>query len=239
MVKSNNDIENQIRKKYQEIELGHSAICDRCKEQYDNLSRPIGLWFVGNRFVDNKYRILFIGKNARGEPGEPDGAFMNQFNFVRNCLWDKKWAYWGYTRAITEKVFGERDDLEEDIAFTNIVKCNISDTIDNTPELLRNNCVNEMKVIQNEIEIINPNIIIMYTANEYDKEMEKIFTLSEVKDTRVKVGKRDMPWREANIVYGNNRNGRLLRVGHPERKKKEGETGFVTLVSTWINNEQP
>jgi hypothetical protein len=85
MVKGNNDIENQIRKKYQEIELGHSAICDRCKEQYDNLSRPIGLWFVGNRFVDNKYRILFIGKNARGEPGEPDGAFMNQFNFVRNC----------------------------------------------------------------------------------------------------------------------------------------------------------
>lgn len=97
-----------------------------------------------------------------------------------------------------------------------------------------------MGVIQKEIEIIEPNVIIMYTSYSYDKEMETIFpSVAKSKGTAVTVGKRKMPWFEANVEYGKGQTARLLRVGHPQGKMEWGKTGFVTLISDWITSGQP
>lgn len=262
MIKRNNEIEKQLLQKYKDIGLGCSEVCKNCRGECNSeygveLSRPIGAWFVGSKFADkeNKYRILFIGKNARGvkgkepgvlvkmgkpdDPNDPDAGTMIQFDSARAYLSEKSSPYWSYTRAIAEQVFGKHEDPAEYIAFTNIVKCNISDTIDDTPKLLRENCVGKMGVIQKEIEIIKPNVIIMYTSYSYDKEMEILFpSVAKSKGTTVAVGKRRMPWFEANVEYGDGQTARLLRVGHPQGKMEWGETGFVTLISDWILSEQ-
>ena len=62
---------------YAKIELGNNAICECCQRAYPNLSRPVSIWQVGTKYENSKYKLLFVGKNARGNPGRKKGAFLD------------------------------------------------------------------------------------------------------------------------------------------------------------------
>ena len=225
-----NDKEKEILDLYKQIELGKSDICLECRTVCD-LSMPIGCWCVGNHFYDGEKRLLFVGKNARGNPGDEFGSYRNTFEITRDVLWKKSWAYWSYTRAITEALFS--DDSPEYIAFTNIVKCNDSPYVDTTSDIVKNNCILQLKVLRKEIEIIKPTNIVFYTSSDYDLHIKEVFDEFEILcDSSKFIGKKSMPWLEANAKIDHRRIS-VLRIGHPGRKKKDE---FVKNVVDWVIN---
>lgn len=222
-------VESKLFEMYDEIQLGSSEICQNCKNNTHGLSLPVPFWFVGKKFSENDEKLLFVGKNARGNPGE---IIENYLDCRKNAeeLWNGSYAYWSYIRNITEHIFG--NDLMDNIAFTNIVKCNSSVTVDTTSDLIKSNCIKDLQVLRKEIKLIEPKKIIFLTSWDYDGYMKYIFDeIEEGINTEIKIGKKTMPW------WGfkgklNKTNIEVLRIGHPERKNKKD---YVNAVVNWIN----
>ena len=136
---THNQTEEKLLAMYERIGMGTCPSCRSCHGAITNLSPPITAWGVGNNFCNERKKILFVGKNARGYFPKPmNGNFHEVFNDGRQ-LWQGSWAYWSYTREITKKIFG--DDSFEHIAFTNLVKCNDSPDKDTTTDSIKSNCI--------------------------------------------------------------------------------------------------
>lgn len=221
--------EKQLLEYYQNIDLGQNAICQSCRNECPSLMSPVGAWAVGKKFDAHKIRLLFVGKNARGEPGEP---YHFQSNFQNSRIYwrtKRRWPYWNYTREITQNIFG--DDSMEHIAFTNIVKCNDSMGPDTTSAFTKKCCICELNVIGKEIDIIAPTHIVFYTNWYYDEFIPHIFDKFEIKvNTEITVGRKKMPWLEAEGVF-HGKQIKILRTGHPERKNK---ADFISAICNWI-----
>lgn len=216
---------------YAKIELGNNAICECCQRAHPNLSRPVSIWQVGTKYENSKYKLLFVGKNARGNPGRKKGAFLDSTICAEDLFCHKGWAYWSYTKTICETLYN--GDAWEQFAFTNMVKCNSSATLDTTTGLQKQNCIANLGAFRKELEILKPRNVIFYTGREYDAYLNAVFDDVEIRsDMEQKVGRKKMPWLEFNGRLGANEI-RALRVGHPERMKK-GE--FTGRLCKWVQS---
>ncbi len=222
-----NEFEKQIFDMYEKINIGKSKICQECRKQTPELSIPVSIWQVGDEYYDSEYRTLFVGKVARGVPGEEYGAFMDATKRADELFENIKWAYWSYTKAIINNIYTEK--AWEKIAFTNMVKCNNSDSIDTTTAFTRDCCVS---VIKEEIKILRPKNIVFY-GKGYDKQIEKLFDdISNSKTEFISIGEKTMSSWTFNGVIGDNLS-RVIRVGHPERMNKEE---FVNHIISFIKS---
>ena len=220
-----------------QLSVHHDAstnpICVACKNSCDQkgleLKGPISAWCVGKKFYENPYRVLFIGKVARGTPGSEETHCYNNFTASRDGLWHAPWLYWSYTRLICQNVFG--NDSIENIAFTNMVKCNVSSTTDKNAREMKNFCVTQLEIIKEEIKIIKPAKIVFYTARNYDGYIRNLFGDFTVEvDGQCQIGRQPpMPWLEA---VSKTDGIQILRVGHPERKAMD----FTDKISAWIQS---
>ncbi len=243
---ANNKKEDELLSIYNNMKLGNCAICQECRNSVpvpEELSIPVSAWCIGNAFYEQEKRILFVGKTARGNPSKICGTIGDTFADTREFLWWETYdkdgkpaampsAYWGYTAEITKRLYGI--DSPEFISFTNIVKCNDSPDIDIANSVMKENCVRKLRVLTREIEYINPTHIIFYTGRYYDGYIKDVFDCYQVLDDKgdIQIGKRKMPWQEACGII-NNKKYHVLRIGHPERKKKEE---FVSGVVEWVRN---
>ena len=231
--------EEKILKMYAEKHLSvrhddsTNSVCKECKKSCDQkgveLKGAISAYCVGKNFYKNPYRVLFVGKTARDNPGSVEAHCYNTFTVSRDGLWHVSWPYWCYTRLICQNVFG--NDSIENIAFTNMVKCNISSTTDKNTKEMNDLCITQLEIIKEEIKIIKPTKIIFYTARDYDGYIQNLFDDFTVKvDGQCQIGRKNMPWLEA----ASKADGiRILRVGHPERLKK---VDFTDKISAWIKS---
>ncbi len=227
-----NKIEQNIVNLYQKINVGKSNICIQCNNINTGLYKPVSVWLVGSEYSKQEKRILFLGKNARGEC---DVNSIFQFEYSRKNLWNSGFPFWTYTKEISKQIFNT--DSCEYIAATNMVKCNSSMGQDTTSQSMKDCCINKMKVLKEEIKIINPTHIIIYTAKDYDDYIfgNKSFfdSVRKVKeDISFAIGDKKMPYTEA-VGIINSKEIKVLRVGHPERKYKQD---FVKSIVDFIKN---
>ena len=235
--------EQEVFNLYRKLNLKHNDICVSCIAGCANngirLSNPASIWQVGTNYHKAKIRLLFVGKIARR--GNNLGKLVSN-NFIdatekaNELYYDESWAYWSYTKAIASRIF--KDNPWENIAFTNCIKCDDSSTQDNSNAIQKENCLKNLGVLWKEIEILKPHNIVFYTHWDFDYYIEefrplKNFTDKTDKNFTVNIGQKTMPWWER-TYYNENDTVKILRVGHPERKKK---VDFVDKITNWINNE--
>lgn len=222
-----NKFEKQIFDIYDKINIGKSDTCQKCRSQNTDLSPPVSIWQVGDEYYDSEYKILFVGKVARGTPGEKYGDFMDATKRADELYQNVGWAYWNYTKAIANSLYG--GNAWERIAFTNMVKCNSSDTVDTTTDSMRNFCLH---ILKEEIKKLKPKNIVFYTKG-YDSQIEKLFDIIINSETKyVPIGKKQMSSWTFEGMLGDDV-VRCIRVGHPERMKKED---FVNHVVDYLKN---
>lgn len=229
-----NPMEEKLLAMYERIGMGNCRTCSICRDNVENLSPPVTAWGVGNNFTNEHKKILFVGKNARGYFSKPlNGKFHEVFDDSRQ-LWQNSWPYWSYTREITGKIFG--DDSFEHIAFTNLVKCNNSPDKDTTSDLVKRNCICNLKVFSEEVKIIRPTHIIFYTSWYYDEYIPRTFdTFNVLFNGKKKIGANNAPWLEAKAKL-NDWETFVLRTRHPQYAKK---SDFINAICSWIKTTQP
>lgn len=231
MIRHDQKIEDEIFGMYETLNIGNTEVCLNCRYTTQNLSKPNSFWFVGEKYKLSQYKTLFIGKNARGNPGVDRKSYFEFRDFADEYC-NGSSAYWNYTRSISEKLYDF--DSGDNIAYTNIIKCNNSITIDTTSNLMKVNCISRMQVIKEEIKILKPDNIVFLTSWEYDEHFVSIFDeIISIKSEYIDVGKKKMPWWEFTGSL-ENLNINVLRIGHPERKSK---APYVSEVTNWIKNQ--
>lgn len=225
--------------RYLKLGIGNTEFCNRCRKESGNeqfLSHPLPYWHIGKNFQEDDERILLIGKVARGNPGELlTEGLIDGTDVADNLYKDKSWQFWSYLRGILEDLYGNADVGWDHIALTNIVKCNNSFTTDNTTELMKNACLSGNQFVWKEIEFLRPKSIVFFTSWGYDNFLEKYridkgYKNQTSRSHQVKCGARSLPWW---VITDENSNIKILRTGHPERKKKDE---FIKLVAGFIKS---
>ena len=191
---------------YNKINLGQNDICRKCNESNNSssFSKPISIWKVGKEFNTETNRILFVGKVHRGDlEYEPTINYLFKDSTKRGdyLLRESSWAYWSYTREIIKTIYGSFENGKEKIAFTNLIKCNKSLSIDKTTDFTKKSCLSDLKVIWKEIEILRPTKIIFYSHTDYDKYLLDFKPSEFFKDitnehNKERIGAKYMPWWE-------------------------------------------
>ncbi|QQS55165.1 MAG: hypothetical protein IPM89_04945 [Candidatus Competibacteraceae bacterium] len=247
-----NQMTQSIFKMYSTLELGKNKICQECKKENTNgFSKPISVWHVGDKFHDNNYKVLFVGKVARGElyPNVNDyerHGIIDATAFGKDSLSNPFSAFWNYTREISVRLFGQKDAIDN-IAMTNLIKCNNAmddegrnsdgTTSDYTTVLMKNNCLKKIGVFWKEIDVLMPKNIVVYSHYEYDdylRHPNSVQTQKEVTNQPRTIGQKKMRWWDRELVMHDGRTVRLLVVSHPQYLLKDD---FVNKIVSWIKNQ--
>jgi hypothetical protein len=215
------------------------------------IEKPLSIWHVGENFADDERRILFVGKTARGYVGDEES-----YPFYDTTAWADEaisgteqygagsWPYWSYTKEIIERVHGTPiQESWQRVAFTNLMKCNNGTTRDTTPWEMKLRCLRQLRVFKREVEIIEPRTIVYYTGCDYDAFLGDALFGSDWLDVpgtgqafAKSCGNKNLPWWEGGIKRKDGTVCRVLRTGHPERKKREA---YVRLVVDWLMDLPP
>lgn len=238
------DLGSQVMQMYRDIEMGKSLMCRGCIAARQEAGRiccgPHSLWHVGARFQSDKYRVLFVGKYARGEVGElTSHGFRDTRSEAARYFVEFPFAFWRYTRTICGEVFGDEDEAWERIAMTNLLKCNDQcndqngdrEDLDPTKEM-QDCCLKEMGVFWKEIKILQPRLIVFYTRWGFDEDIAGY----RMGDTFEDVGDRDAAgrcWWHRTFLKDGHIVQEFLRISHPERQPK---VKYVGDVAGWIRD---
>ncbi len=221
-----NIYEKSIMDMYIYEHIGQAAQCVACRKITPNLSHPISIWHVGTRYEQSLHRILFVGKAARGSLGQASlyRDTVEDGTTVAEDLYNTSgWAFWSYTKAVADALYGEGKGWDQ-LALTNMVKCNSSETIDTSIETTRRSCA---IFLRREIELLCPKHIVFYTNSGYDEAIQSVFdTIGNSQYGDYPCGKKMMHcWTFTGIVNGSQI--RVIRAGHPERMNKAHFTGKI------------
>ncbi len=213
-------------------------LCKQCRAASNHVTNALGPYLVCDAEFSAK-SILFVGKVARGDCLGPEIAdqLEDVTAFGASSIAERSWPYYAYTRAIIERVYGDLATGIRHVSFTNMVKCNNETTPDTSDRTSKEFCIAKNRFIWEEIEVIRPRLVIFYTGTAYDDFIDGYMpvyasTRQNNENRRVVVGKKTMPWWSRSFYDDQQREVlKFLRVGHPERKKKED---YVDAVSRWI-----
>jgi hypothetical protein len=217
---------------------GSNALCLACRSENPDISNALGPWFTSDR-SKNGDCIAFVGKIARGEDiGELISERLEDVEpFGTNFIKESNWAYWAYTRDIMERVFGSLDSAMLSTSFTNLIKCNNSTTLDTSTQSQKNYCIRENEFVLKELEIVSPKAVVFFVGTDYDEYIRLIRPKNAVRyedeaDIRIAIGAKQLPWWSRKYFAADGSLiTRFLRIGHPERMKKEP---YVDEVAQWI-----
>jgi hypothetical protein len=226
---------------YKHVNLGNNEICKKCKDLHKRanleLYPPASLWNVGDKFETDQYKVMFVGKPARGSPGEDTGyGFLDCRKCGAELYNGVGWPYWNYTKEISKRLYGSAEEGWNRIAFSNIIKCNNSVDIDTATYDMKKHCIDELRVIWKEIEILQPKNVVFSTHWYYDDFIDKFIIGDKYKDItdrnhRIPNGKKKISWWHREFYKDGQLIMRILRTAHPERQQKEG---FVSKIVEWI-----
>lgn len=154
--------------------------CQKCRryikeERKLNMSRPVPLQYVGEKFEESSKRILFVGKEVYGELEQYiDTPQWDPFSYdnIRELYFQQEGDFWKWVVKIAESVFQVGEDSFDRIAWTNLLKCKIYEA---TPE--KSTCIAPKKVIRycikeagwifKEISVVSPNIVVMLCGRRF------------------------------------------------------------------------
>ncbi len=225
---------------YKQISIGKNDICLNCRSKESKLTNPLSMYHIGKNFSNSKNTILFVGKNAYGEPGEivENFLFLDSTDFGRDSLelkeeYSSRRAFYSYTNEIIKRHFGSYDNGENSVALTNIVKCNNQSIQDTTTFNTKKSCINDLGVIWKEIEVLKPKRIIFYTGRHYDEFIKNYkpkdcFEIIDIVDNHNECWFHRKYLNQSGIIICD-----ILRTFHPQRKNKEH---FVNKICNWLND---
>jgi hypothetical protein len=243
---------------YDSIPLGTHSLCQECSRSAQplQLGRPLSMYHAGSQFGCDGRRILFVGKNARGDVGVDHGrSFLDTTAEADKLIgkWDSRalgsWPFMAYTREIVKNCYPDLSFPEawERVALTNLVKCNEQEhstsnsSADGTPYSVAAHCLVKLQVFRRELDVLQPTHVVFFTGRAYDCFLGEAMFGLQWRDapgsgphTVADCGGKELPWWEGFVVRDGSIPCRILRTGHPQFKPKDS---FVKLVSDWLMKE--
>ena len=219
---------------------------ERCKMQNVQIGLPVGIWQYGENFESKENnKLMFIGKTAVTEKKDDiqdNIERYKQYASAADLLYNDNYsAYWHYVKEIVDKVCGNNG--WENIAFSNLIKCNNNSVNDTTLNTMIECCCRENMIILREIVLIKPKYVIFMVGDYYFNHIKDMLENGRQKYLikqydiiscgKVSVGRKVMPYYKFNITYIDDSIAHCLLVGHPQYKNKYD---YVEKVVSFIKD---
>jgi uracil-DNA glycosylase len=255
LIGHNKEIEDQIFKKYAELRK-EKDLCKECNAPKEiNNGRPVSFFVVGEDFPKQKFRVMFVGKTVQDrwedQPVDPASDFIDPRKYAREHLFMPSWSTYPFFQCIKEicQILWKTNNLEDiwrRIAITNLVKCSTSPGCDTTPELLKRNCIQNARFLEEEVKIAKPTHIVFFTGLNYDEYLDKIgFGYNQYgggeKIDHLECWEGPIKMWQKNFIEDGEVKMRYLRTYHPSFFKFKGEKVkevFCQLIAQWITDAQ-
>ena len=245
----------RVKTVYEHKNLGKQKLCRECRKDCEEKrasvkSDPVGPWYIGSKFKQDRYKILFVGKTGRGDVGDLDGRKLGRKLFLTY-----ETNFWAYMREITCRLYGvPLEEAIEHIAITNLLKCNSSTEgagtnsdgsyYDQATTVMKTNCIEKLGVFWEELRILKPRHVVLFTGRTYDSYIKDFPDFPLIRTFRGKDWKISLKLagKEMKSVWWTAERGsngfrlRTLRTYHPqyflngEALKKE----FAVRVLRWV-----
>lgn len=236
----------------------NDAHCEKCNGELDNKlpnghkrCPPQSFWNIGSNLVNKtKPRLTFVGKTSWNTPedlenDEKDPFPISYCGYVARDFFNElgRFRYWHDIRYITHEL-----NLElEDIAITNLVKCNIydendkNDSFNKTPPAYFEQCVD---IFEEEMKIIRPTHIVFFTGDNYDYLIDGLrFWFKgpnctyhdhpkEEKEYKRKIKGKAVCWWHRTFYKDNKPKMHFLRTRHPQGAKLEVREEIIKWVKS-------
>lgn len=248
LIGHNKEIEEQLFKKYAELRR-EKALCKGCNVPREvNNGLPVSFFVVGSEFQNQKFKVLFVGKTVQdgweSEPVNETSGFIDSRKYAKQGLFLPLWSTYPFWHCIKEicQILWNTSDLEaiwRRIAITNLVKCSTATSLDTTPEPLKRNCIQISRFFENEVKIIQPSHMILFTGSDYDKYLENLTFGYEKKNERTSREhyEDDVRWWHREILDAGNVKMHFLRTCHPgffKIKSEDRKWDFCHGIAEWI-----
>ncbi len=268
-----NDLEKQIFKSYNN--KINDAYCKKCNDYYSHYHDPeivdkvgpISYFHIGNNVEkrSEEIRLVFVGKTSWHEKTdlkskdndkgyEKKGNVYDASSFGKIGVSEYDSAFWKYIGDIIKsKEFENLNITMDNIAITNLVKCNL---IDNSKDDKSKNVTDDFyfercfPIFQEEIKLISPTHIIFFIGAGYDYILrDKNFGFDlfvDEKNTKGKIfdedykievftkdgEKRKAWWWQRSFMKNDKKEMCFLRTRHPQG----APAGLKDAIIEWINN---
>jgi hypothetical protein len=249
LIGHNLEIEECIFQRYRE--LRNKGVCRECAiPNKVNNGYPVSFFVVGEDFQKQQFRVIFIGKTVQGgwedDPKNEASGFIDVRKSTKEQLFLPFWSTYPFWQCIKEigQVLWDTSDPEviwKRIAITDLVKCSTSTDLDNTSDTLIKNC-QKAGFFENEVEIIKPTHLVLFTGSDYDTFLEKLHFNSKSidetnsKDSRDVGGKRgQVKWWHRKFIDKEMVKMHFLRTSHPGYlKEAEQKENFCKYIAEWV-----
>ncbi len=209
-------------------------------------------WYIGKDFNNLTIRILFVGKVLEGKGGYEVESLKNSYKGIYNLeSFDNKQGstFIKYIFNIMNKLAEDdylgkaaknlqsKEGIKEFLAITNLVKCGaVKDTNKKVNPLFvekyfADNCVNKLCLLDKEIEIIKPNVVIFLTSNFAESVLEAKYFKNKTEHPLSKWSKEKGCW----ISYDSKNKRLYIASWHPERKPKIYFEESYKIYKKYIN----
>lgn len=246
------DLSERYRSKLYEqksMNIFNNEICNTCrKENLDkkrHMGYPVPLNYIGENFSSDEYKILFIGKESYGGNEIHKGEILKDydpFNYKRtrdlyfNLDEDDNYSpFWGWVCEITERVLRKGEDSFDHIAWSNLMKCKISNIdLDSSPCLLVGKrdkyCIQDAKWVFKEIKEIKPKNIVVFSGVDKDFRLAKLFLRNE--DFINELDKSNK-LTDRKLFFSHLRNGdqRIIITNHPQYSHPSLKEKIINVIS--------
>lgn len=144
----------------------HWPAINKCMKKYPGLSGPI-VMDISDAYFSSSTKLMIVGQQTYGWPRGGLDALLRAY---RDFNFGEEWyqsPFWNMTSQIADILGISRYS----IAWTNLVKC---DYKQNRPaKSIEEEIRNAFPVLQEEISILAPHIVIFFTGPNYDNSLEK------------------------------------------------------------------
>jgi hypothetical protein len=165
-----------------------NAFCKECEK--DALARggysyPVGVFTVGQTYDKQRRKILFVGKNTNGWGPcnmTSDAENFMKYDIIRAIAQGHRredgyfTRYWPVILMFARELLKTPEKPEvvfARIAITNLVKCGTGEPGGHPTAIMKNNCLNGLKVFENEVKILKPDVIILFVGSEYEDSVDR------------------------------------------------------------------
>ena len=155
--------QNKLRSLYEK----HWPPINKCMKKYPGLSGPT-VMDISDAYFNSNVKLMIIGQQTYGWQR---GSLETLLKAYRGFNFGKKYyptPFWNMTSKITTDILGISP---YSIAWTNLVKCDYKKM--RPPEKIEDEVQEAFPVLQEEISILAPDIVIFFTGPKYDDRLEK------------------------------------------------------------------
>jgi hypothetical protein len=182
---------------YQDTLMGKNEICQKCKSTSESKGRPLingplPIYHVGKNFDKIEKRLLLVGalaygwdkeiKEAESLKSSEEDRFIKYHEVLHKRfreIWNNEESrYFKIIKKCCDRIFGNEENAFNNIAITNLVRCNTGSIRDLNFQNSRWSCIslNQNGFLAKEIEILKPtHVAIFSTQNKYTKTFKDYY----------------------------------------------------------------